>query len=90
MGAEYVDGNTMIPQNSTVLVHQLAGHPIDTIDASYCLLPRLYYHLNFVCYYSFFVGGFVRVKILSQATSIKVMQGVDHCKEFTFETWWLL
>jgi hypothetical protein len=35
---EYVDGNTSIPQNSTVLVRRIAGHPTDTIIASYCPL----------------------------------------------------
>jgi hypothetical protein len=38
VGAEYVDENTMIPQNSTVLVHRLAGHPTDAINTSYRLL----------------------------------------------------
>lgn len=31
---EYVDENTLIPQNSTVLVHRVAGHPTDAIIAS--------------------------------------------------------
>jgi len=40
VGAEYVDGNTMIPQNSTVLVHRLAGHPTDAINTSPIVLEN--------------------------------------------------
>jgi hypothetical protein len=63
VGAEYVDENTMIPQNSTVLVHRLAGHPTDAINTSYRLLSRLHYHPNFVCYYSVCVEGSARGNI---------------------------
>ncbi|KAL6623366.1 hypothetical protein ACP70R_033245 [Stipagrostis hirtigluma subsp. patula] len=31
---KYVDENTLIPQNSTVLVHRVAGHPTDAIITS--------------------------------------------------------
>ncbi|PAN21988.1 hypothetical protein PAHAL_3G505800 [Panicum hallii] len=37
---EYVDENTMIPQNSTVLVHRLAGHPTDAINTSPIVLEN--------------------------------------------------
>ncbi|TVU48907.1 hypothetical protein EJB05_00191, partial [Eragrostis curvula] len=33
-GEEYADENTLIPQNSTVLVHRIAGQPSDAIVAS--------------------------------------------------------
>ena len=85
MGAEYVDGNTMIPQNSTVLVHRLAGHPTDAINTSYCLLPRLHYHLKLCLLLLLSRSGIWESENLSPVTSIKVMQGVDHCKEFTLK-----
>ncbi|CAN6352467.1 unnamed protein product [Urochloa humidicola] len=39
-GEEYVDGNTVIPQNSTVVVHRLAGHPTDAIVTSPIVLEN--------------------------------------------------
>jgi hypothetical protein len=39
--AEYVDENTLIPQNSTVVVHRVAVHPTDVIITSYVPSPLL-------------------------------------------------
>ncbi|CAL4897567.1 unnamed protein product [Urochloa decumbens] len=39
-GEEYVDEYTMIPQNSTVVVHRLAGHPTDAIATSTIVLEN--------------------------------------------------
>ncbi|XP_004963255.1 E3 ubiquitin ligase PARAQUAT TOLERANCE 3 isoform X2 [Setaria italica] len=39
-GEEYVDENTLIPQNSTVVVHRVAGHPTDAIITSPIVLEN--------------------------------------------------
>jgi hypothetical protein len=62
VATEYVDEDTMIPQNSTVLVHriarlstdviQIAGSLTDAITASYCPTPHPIDLQNFICCYS--------------------------------------